>query len=252
MIRTRRRFLQGCGLVAGGCLLPHALRAKESADQPLVIVELFTSQGCSSCPPADRVLKDIVAKHEQEEYPVLGLSFHVDYWNYLGWSDPFSSAKWSARQRTYAKVLEDRVYTPQMIVNGDAVLVGSRRRELEARLGEHFERTPEHKIDIELASSTGGEVTVNSTVEGDSDGYLLNVAVVAHELTATAARGENAGRTLSHANVVRDFVSQRLTSEPQQLKLRLPKSDPDGHSLIAYIQNNKTAAITGAIEKPIA
>lgn len=105
-------------------------KASSSQGSP-IIVELFTSQGCSSCPPADRFLTELAAR---EEFEIIPLSFHVDYWNYIGWTDPFSSPAWSDRQRHYARSFGgNRVYTPQMVVNGRWEGVGSNRREI-ARL----------------------------------------------------------------------------------------------------------------------
>src|SRR5262245_2326035 len=94
-----------------------------------VVVELFTSQGCSSCPPADRLLGELVRDGAIADRPVIALSFHVDYWNRLGWTDPFSRPAWSARQQAYADAMRDgRVYTPQLVIAGRSHVVGSRRR----------------------------------------------------------------------------------------------------------------------------
>src|SRR5437899_2881738 len=91
-----------------------------------VVVELFTSQGCSSCPAADKNLAEIIEKAEANGQQVIGLSFHVDYWNYIGWKDPYSKAEFTERQRKYAlRMNSENIYTPQMIVNGESEFVGS-------------------------------------------------------------------------------------------------------------------------------
>ncbi|MCG8649583.1 MAG: DUF1223 domain-containing protein, partial [Pirellulales bacterium] len=212
--------------------------------------ELFTSQGCSSCPPADQVMRDLVDRHEREDYPVLGLSFHVDYWNYLGWSDPFSSPQWSTRQRTYARVLQDRVYTPQMIVNGQTPFVGSRRKQLQQLLDQHVGQQAGHTIKL-AASLRGDNVVVKYAVQGPQQSHLINIALVARSLAAKADAGENAGRTLSHANVVRDFTVRRLHSDGGEAVLRRPASERTKYSLIAYVQRVQAVTISGATEQPI-
>lgn len=116
-----------------------------------IVVELFTSQGCSSCPPADRLLTELAGR--ERERPVIALAFHVDYWNDLGWRDPFSSASATARQEAYARALGRGLYTPQLVVNGRAHAVGSRRGEVERALGAAT-RVPTLAASAELAGDT--------------------------------------------------------------------------------------------------
>ena len=250
----RRSFLIGSLSALGAA--PYVHSAETSAVQP-VVVELFTSQGCSSCPPADELMRKLVDRHEQGEVAVLGLSFHVDYWNYLGWRDPFSSPQWSARQRAYARTLrETRVYTPQMIVQGRDGFVGSRRRQLDAAITRSSALRPKHAIELKVTVDDAGKVSVAYQVDGSAAGNVLNLAVVARELTAKATRGENAGRQLAHANVVRDFKAVRLgaavnAAPSREATLQVPSLDPKNHSLIAYVQNTNTAAITAALERKL-
>lgn len=100
----------------------------DAAEDAFAVVELFTSEGCSSCPPADRLLGDFVDDARNNDKRIFALAFHVDYWNYLGWEDIYASSEFSDRQRTYAEALKtNRIYTPQMIVNGNDEFVGSNR-----------------------------------------------------------------------------------------------------------------------------
>ena len=139
--------LVAAALAAGGMVLPAAAQSSRIA------VELFTSQGCSSCPPADAFLGDLARRDD-----VLPLSYHVDYWNYLGWSDPFSSAEATERQRSYRRVLGKRyVYTPQMVINGNAEAVGSGRGKV-LRLIERARSMP--SLDISVGHPGGGRTTV--------------------------------------------------------------------------------------------
>jgi hypothetical protein len=177
-----------------------------------VLVELFTSEGCSSCPPADEVLRRLGAQPIGGA-EVIVLSEHVDYWNRLGWADPFSSAQFSERQSQYAGVLHlDDVYTPQMVVDGREEFVGSNagraRQVVEAAV-----RQPKAQIKVSLAapSRTGGvsiavevaELPQNS--EADRADVLL--AVTEDDLRSEVSRGENSGRNLSHTGVVRRLVN---------------------------------------------
>ncbi|MGI9470231.1 MAG: DUF1223 domain-containing protein [Rubripirellula sp.] len=226
-------------------------QAADRGSDQLNIVELFTSQGCSSCPPADRVLADLVERHESEGVPAIGLSFHVDYWNHLGWQDPFSSAFWSQRQKRYANVLKDRVYTPQMIVNGQTGFVGSRRKQLDAILDQAKETAPEHQIELRAEQDAQRGVNVTYSVTGEGEGRLVNFALVARSLSATASRGENAGRTLTHANVVRDFAIRRLTEPSGELTWPTPSDAGASFAVVAYVQHAKSAMITSAVEQSL-
>ena len=162
-----------------------------------VLVELFTSEGCSSCPPADAVLAQLA-----DDPQVIALGFHVDYWNYLGWRDVYSDPQFSQRQRQYAAFHGGRTYTPQMIVNGAEIFVGSDgRRARSARAGASSSgqialtaESPDPKI-VKLQMHATG-------VYGPSTVYL---AITEDDLVSEVTRGENAGRDLKHMSVVRQF-----------------------------------------------
>jgi hypothetical protein len=178
-----------------------------------VIVELFTSEGCSSCPPADAVLAALEAEQPVDGAQVIALSEHVDYWNYIGWADPFSSAAYSARQELYAGVMRnERIYTPQMIVDGQAEFVGSngaKAREAIARAA----RAP--KADVVVTRSAAAPADALSLafeirireVPAISAGDVAEVlfAITERRLASNVLRGENAGRKLSHTAVVREL-----------------------------------------------
>ena len=180
-------------------------KASSSQRSPIV-VELFTSQGCSSCPPADRFLTELAAREDVEIIP---LSFHVDYWNYIGWTDPFSSAAWSDRQRRYARSFGgDRIYTPQMVVNGRWEGVGSNRKEI-SRLLDRAGADPfavEMSVSAELVSEDRFRFTVNTSrfdPVRESERLEMWIAVVESDLVTEVGRGENARKTLRNDRVVR-------------------------------------------------
>ena len=179
-----------------------------------VLVELFTSEGCSSCPPADALLTQLEQTQAVAGAEVIALSEHVDYWNRLGWTDPYSSAAFSARQNDYARAFNtDEVYTPQMIVDGRAQFVGSnlsRAREAIASSA----RDSKGRVIVSIAPEDAGAASIRFGVrvealskgrEDDSAEVLL--AITESGLLSSVSRGENAGRRLSHTAVVRKLAT---------------------------------------------
>lgn len=226
-----------------------------------IVVELFTSQGCSSCPPADRFLTELVARDDIEIIP---LSFHVDYWNYIGWTDPFSSAVWSDRQRRYARSLGgNRIYTPQMVVNGRWEGVGSDRREIE-RLLERASAEPraaEMSVAAEMVSDDRLRVVVKmNRIDSVLRSSRLTtwVAVVESGLTTPVGRGENASKTLRNDRVVRRL--ERVSGlEPMQggatgwLEFVLEDGwRRDQLSVVAFLQEADSLRVRAAAESVLA
>ncbi len=170
-----------------------------------VLVELFTSEGCSSCPPADALLMRLDQEAKVAGAEVIVLSEHVDYWNHIGWTDPFSSAQFSERQRTYAGALDSEVYTPHMVVDGQEDFVGSDERRARAAIT-RASRRPKAKVEIRNAGrSADGKFRVAlrvSELPANAKGDLV-LAITERNLSVAVPRGENSGRRLSHTSVVR-------------------------------------------------
>lgn len=163
------------------------------ANERLTVVELFQSQGCSSCPPANVVVSSLCERSD-----LLVLSFGVTYWDHLGWRDTFGKPEFTARQRDYARGLGIRgVYTPQVVVNGRVDLVGSDRAALESAIRRNQRSTPEPAITVDAA----GVVVGAATSRGAADVWLVQYDP--RTLQVPIRRGENGGRTLPHRNVVR-------------------------------------------------
>ena len=186
-----------------------------------VVVELYTSEGCSSCPPAEAtvaVLRDMV---RGEHLDVVFLTEHVDYWDHLGWKDPFSAPQFSARQRALGQRLQARgVYTPQLVVDGRVEFVGSDRKRATAAIAKALER--KHAIDLHLGATRGaGDITIDVELPANAQGLTLQLAAVSDESTDVKA-GENSGRTLAHPSVVRAMKSLPITSAHIHEKLTLP------------------------------
>jgi hypothetical protein len=174
-----------------------------------VIVELFTSEGCSSCPPADTLLAKLETLQPVANAEILALEEHVDYWNGPGWTDPFSSEEWTQRQRDYAAALRTgSVYTPQMIVNGRAEFVGSRGQE---SLRAVTEAARQGKLDASITAENGGKKAMQQfavrfgKLAATSPGNKAEVwfAITETGLHSSVTGGENAGQALQHASVVR-------------------------------------------------
>jgi hypothetical protein len=167
-----------------------------------VVVELFTSQGCSSCPPADHIVSEIA--HDQSLIGrVIPLTFHVDYWDRLGWRDPFSSREWSQRQYAYVRALRaNSAYTPQVVVGGTKQFVGSNRPALEETLVALSHRKPGGEVQVTI-SRQGTKVTIHVNAKGSGD---LVLAVFDNSAPTPVRAGENGGRTIPNDATVRKLV----------------------------------------------
>lgn len=193
---------------AGGHVAPMA------PERVPVIVELFTSEGCSSCPAADAALRELETTQPVPGVEIIALGQHVDYWNRLGWADAFSSAAITARQRTYAARFGTGAYTPQAVVNGRTEFVGSRRDQLQQAL---TTAAAAPRATVTLTATSGNQVRVNvSDVPAGTGEADVLLAITEANLETQVGRGENAGRRLRHASVVRDLR-------------RLGPVGPDGH-----------------------
>ena len=220
--------LLSLGLLAG--CMPLAAAA---AERP-VVVELFTSEGCSSCPPADAFLTDLARGRRD----VLPLAFHVTYWNSLGWRDPYSLDAATSRQSQYGSRFGDGSYTPEMVVDGQKGLVGSERGEAEAAIAsaERQDRTaaPVHLI------RQGGRVSI-TVGAGSGSGRILLVGFDPEHRTAVG-RGENSGRTLTESNIVRSI---RSVGQWSGAALTLDEDAPAGQE-VAVLMEAPGGAIIGA------
>ena len=205
-----------------------------------VVIELFTSQGCSSCPPADRLLSKLRA-----EGNVIPLAYHVDYWNYIGWTDPFSSSAWSQRQRQYAQTLKSQVYTPQLVVNGAAQLVGSSERHVRAEIERQQREAERGAVFIDRIDRSGNQLIVHLRAQNDRRENLV-VTLFENGLTTAVTRGENSDKQLANDAIVR---WQAVASGPT---ITIPidaKWRADHLGVAAYLQDPKSLAIHAATAK---
>ncbi|MFF0154970.1 DUF1223 domain-containing protein [Micromonospora sp. NPDC005203] len=218
-----------------------------STDRGFAVVEMFTSQGCSSCPPAEEVLTEIERDARDRGQPVFALGFHVDYWDDLGWPDRFADGAYSARQEAYARAFgTGRLYTPQMVVNGSVEFVGSDRRRAAGAIASALASSATTAVTLRTAD-LGGRVAVDYQCAPPPEGAVLHVAIVERGLDSEIARGENAGRTLRQDNVVRAFTSVDLRAERGRVEVATPPDlDPRGASVVGYVQQDGNRAVIGA------
>lgn len=190
-----------CSGIFATLLLVASLSIAGIAQSP-VVVELFTSEGCSSCPPADAVLLQLSQKKPGEAPPLILLGEHVDYWNYIGWTDRFSSKQFSERQGEYAKALHAEVYTPQMVIDGQEQFVGNDAGEVSSRIAAAAKKPNPAQVSLTWEGSGRLRVSVHSSTAAKADVLL---AITEDGLSTQVANGENGGKTLHHAAVVRQL-----------------------------------------------
>lgn len=206
---TPKRFaLLGLITIVASAGASRSILAQSSPARVPVIVELFTSEGCESCPPADQILKQFIAAQPVDMAMVIGLSEHVDYWDRLGWKDPFSDALYSRRQSDYATHAPsgstENIYTPQMIVDGGASFVGSDRATALAAIRKAAAQ-PKRLIALAWSVQQPGKLDIDVPAGARQSGRVM-MAITEDGLSTNVTRGENSGRTLAHDGVVRRLV----------------------------------------------
>jgi hypothetical protein len=235
---SSRLFFLVMAAVAALTAAPLTAAADSIAAPPgFAVVELFTSEGCSSCPPADGALARLSAIAEADHLPVYALEWHVDYWDNLGWKDPFDSHLATERQYAYARALPSSVYTPQVVMNGKVVPSWAgdvSELERDVRSLSAARTTAAIHLQV-LPSSTASRLDVNVQAGGGSPGSQVLVALVEEGLGATPTAGENAGQALRHSSVVRSVAM--LPAAGGEARLDVPTGvDLARASLVGFLQ----------------
>jgi hypothetical protein len=261
VISNRERLMAGA---RADLQSPAKSDTKPADKRTPIVVELFTSEGCSSCPPADEVLARLERTQPVEGAEIIALGEHVDYWNYIGWADPFSSPAFSERQRGYAEAFgRDGAYTPQMVVDGRAEFVGSNWNRAVAAITEAA-RAPKADVQITLSRKTAGAVSLQAragplpaVTGGDTVDLLL--AVTESNLSSNVSRGENAGRRLNHRTVVRQLgligsaEAKQDASFSAETTVTMAKGwKPENLRAVAFLQERKSRRVIGARAAPLA
>lgn len=249
-MKTRVLWLQAIFLIViVGVLAAMAFRPAPPARRKAVVVELFTSEGCSSCPPADELLTRMEHQSSSNGAEIIPLGFHVDYWNELGWKDRFSSHAYTDRQQKYAARFRlDGPYTPQMVVDGQSEFVGNDSGHAQNAITQATTRQQQADVTLKWTSPEKLLVVVNSTdkaVRGE-----VRLAITEDNLSTTVAAGENNGHVLRHSAVVRDFrLLGQLSDGSFQKEISVqPQKDWKVNDLraVAFVQGQSEGEITGA------
>jgi hypothetical protein len=211
---------------------------EQSPSKRPTVVELFTSQGCSSCPPADELLGELASRPN-----IIALGFHVDYWDSLGWRDRYSMAEATRRQRDYVEALRlPSAFTPQIVIDGGESFVGSDRRRIEAALSRPPGNVP---IEVNIAN---GEMVVSLSGRNDHQSYDVELAAYLPRATTPIGRGENSGRTLTEFDIVRQF--RRLgvwEGQSTSFRIRLDTFPSDADRVAVLVQQSGQGPIVGAV-----
>ena len=246
--------------VAVGAAGARAGSAAEPAPDPgpAIVLELFTSQGCSSCPPAERVLHHL-GLDEKTRGRIVPLAFHVDYWDEGGWVDPFSTREWTARQSAYDHALGNGMYTPQLVVNGSVQFPGGDEARARSEIAAVLERPAPVRLSLTMRKGEGArpaltiDVTAEVTQSVPAHELQVLVALVENHLVTQVARGENGGRTLQSEYVVRRLenalsLDAKVGARKQRtLAFKLdPAWRPNEIGVAAFVQDPSSMKIYGA------
>ncbi|MBF4515603.1 DUF1223 domain-containing protein [Flavobacterium sp. ANB] len=218
---------------------------EKKAVKGFALLELYTSEGCSSCPPADELMGRIQNEYKDENVYIL--AYHVDYWDRQGWKDVFGNADFTKRQYEYATFLgKQQVYTPQVIVNGKADYIASQETIVRNAIKQALSKPAASNLSLQ-ANQNNNNLNVNYTVEGVSKNSNLLIAIVQKYAKSNVKRGENANRILSHYQIVHHLQIVDLAKEKKgTTSIHLPKNfDAKEFEIIGFVQDMKTGSILG-------
>ena len=210
------------------------IEKSDDLNQNPVVLELFTSQGCSSCPPADELLKEIKSNN------VIALSYHVDYWNYIGWKDPFSKEIFTNKQRKYgSKFFSSSIYTPQLVVNGKEHFVGSNRLKLKSKIEQYSKIKNKSTINLSEIKSENGIVNFNYAIDNLQLNDNLRIILVINERKTSIKSGENRNRELVNSNIVIAEQQFKVKKSSGEGSIIIPKivEEKDELSLVLILEN---------------
>lgn len=228
-----------------GCSQNNKTKTTQNSNnsQSVKVIELFTSEGCSSCPPADKLVEEIQKNNSKN---VIILAYHVDYWDRLGWKDTFSQKKFSERQTWYSSIFNlNSIYTPQIVVDGQRQFVGSDESELSKALKNPALNIQNSGLTIKVTDSKNDKISVDYNLEKINSDDILNFALVQNHAISQVKRGENSNKTLSHVDIVREFQSTK-PEKSGNIELDDENLNPKDFHIVAFLQNKKTGKISEA------
>lgn len=221
-----------------------AIQNISTKNDGFAVLELFTSEGCSSCPPADQLMGEIEKKYKDQ--PVYILSYHVDYWNRMGWKDRFSSAQNSQRQQEYSNKLGSQVYTPQLVVNGKTEFVGSDRTTVENTISSALNGLNNNKIDLK-AKILSKEISFTYNISQVNSKDKLLISFVEKHASTQVGGGENEGRNLHHYQIVQKQYPVNLSSKEGTATFPIPNNfNVNDWEAIGLVQNTRSGEIVAS------
>jgi len=218
-------------------------RTVAATDVP-VLVELFTSEGCSSCPPADEVLARFEKTQPVAGVRIVPLALHVDYWDSIGWPDPFAAPAFTGRQRAYASAIGGGVYTPEAVIDGRAQMTGSRGSSLESAIADAAKQ-PHASVGIDLAAGGTATIRVGALPAGAASDAEVIVAITQDRASVKVLRGENSGRTLDHTAITKELKSLGSVGAQGGTLSTTVKPSKDLR-IVAFVQERASRKVLGA------
>jgi hypothetical protein len=250
-------------VVSGSLSTAKSQRSTSETGRKPVVVELFTSEGCSSCPPADALLQKLQAQQPVGGAEIIALEEHVDYWNHDGWVDPYSSPEWTERQQVYASLNRNDAYTPEMVVDGRSQFVGNNEREA---LREIEKAAQAWKIDVSITAKQEADGSQHLTVSigrlhenPANDIPEVWLAVTEDGLTSSVSHGENSGRVLHHVATLRslrkigmpDLGGGAVTFRADPVSKISPRWNVENLRVTVFVQEKRSRRILGAASTKI-
>lgn len=239
-------------IVLGSAWAAHAAEPARTA----VLLELFTSEGCSSCPPADRLLETLDRTQPLADAELIVLSEHVDYWDRLGWKDPFSSAEVTDRQRQYSNAFQiESIYTPELVIDGRKEVVGNDAAAAQAAIADAI-KAPKAQLTLATPVREGGQLRVRVDGAGSTGHGVLYLALAENRMQTKVLRGENAGHSLTHVAVLRKLV--KIGSVPKEQaftkELQVPVDagmGAQGLRVVVFLQDSRNSHILAAAQQKL-
>jgi hypothetical protein len=220
----------------------------DAQDNGFAVVELFTSEGCESCPAGDKILSQLSAEAKQTGKSIYFLEYHVDYWNKGGWKDPFSKNQFTFRQENYSRVLPGKeMYTPQFVINGQAELSANNLSLAKAAIEKARNQTPLLNLTFHVDSLRRDTAFVSYTCSRQDKNYVLRFVLSENNVSSKVTGGQHAGKLLVHDNVVRILFSVNNPAQHGQVVIPLKefKADAD-FTWTAFVQHKQSMRILGA------
>ncbi len=222
------------------------IKAQES--ESFALLELFTSEGCSSCPPAEKIFSALSDEAEKSGKKIFFLAYHVDYWNRMGWKDPYSKYQFTMRQENYSRVLPSKeLYTPQLVINGSSEFTGSDEKGIRSGIQKALSQKNAIRLMVKLDSLLRDTAYVSWELGASDKNHSLHLAFTESGLSSSILKGENQGKTLTHHHVVRQHSTVGSPGLKGTKKIPLKDFNPGKNTrIIAFLQHKQNYKVLGA------